>query len=126
MKSQHGNTHICAECRQLFSLRDLPECRCTYPGVLADKCFDCQHYLSMMSYVERRKPALEQLSEHRLDEIIAAPNFYTRNLTRQSPDEAQSSSKKLFNFWVATQLSEGQSVQLRLFDDDVNENKANP
>lgn len=73
-----------------------------------------------MSYVERRKPALEQLSEHQLDEMIAAPDFYTRNLTRQSPDEAQSSSKDLFNFWVATQMNEGQSVQLGLFD-DVNE-----
>jgi len=125
MKSQNGNTHICSECRQSFSLRDLPECRCTYPGGFADKCFDCQHYRAMISYVERRKLALEELNEHQLDEIMASPNFYTRNLTRQSLDEPQSSSKELFNFWVAAQLDEGQSVQLGLFDKDANENKAN-
>ncbi len=76
----------------------------------------------MMSYVERRKPALEKLDEYQLDKIMAEPNFYTRNLERQSPDEAQSSSKESFNFWIAAQIDKGQSIQLGLFDHDEIEN----
>ena len=120
MKQKNGNTHICQECRQKFSLKDLPECRCTYPGALPDKCFDCKHYQTMMRYVERRKLALEELNERQLDEMIASPNFYDRNLDRRSPEEEHSPSEETFDFWVLANLIGEQAVQLSLFSDDDN------
>ena len=117
MTPKNGNTHVCKECCQKFSLKDLPECRCTYPGSLPDKCFDCKHYQLMMRYVERRKPALAKLDERQLDEIMASPDFYARNLNRRSPDEESTVSEETFEFWALANLKEGEVVQLRLFGD---------
>jgi transposase-like protein len=74
MQAKQGKTHRCSECQRDFSLEELAECRCTYPGGLL-KCIDCKHYQDMMRYVERRKAGLERLSEEQLDAIMSARNF---------------------------------------------------
>jgi hypothetical protein len=71
----------------------------------------------MMRYVERRKPALAKLDERQLDEIMASPDFYARNLNRRSPDEESTVSEETFEFWALANLKEGEVVQLRLFGD---------
>lgn len=115
-----GKSLCCRQCRQDFSLEELRECRCTYPGMLPDKCFDCQHYRAMIAYVERRKPELDELDEQQLDQIMASANFYQRDLTKRSPDSKQQSFDVSFNLKTLFELNEGEIIQLGLFNDEEN------
>ena len=85
MQSKQGKTHRCSECQRDFSLEELAECRCTYPGGLL-KCIDCKHYQDMMRYVERRKAGLERLNEEQLDAIMSAREFWQRDMERRLPE----------------------------------------
>jgi hypothetical protein len=85
MKAKQGKRFHCSECHQDFSMEELAECRCTYPGALL-KCIDCKHYKDMMLYVQRRKPQLENLGEDQLDAIISASDFWQRDMERRSSE----------------------------------------
>ncbi|OKH21488.1 hypothetical protein FACHB389_31680 [Nostoc calcicola FACHB-389] len=73
MRRQNGNTHICQQCRQNFSLELVDGCRCWSPGKLA-KCHDCSRFQAMLPLLKEVSDSLRNLSRQELENLLSS--FY--------------------------------------------------
>ena len=120
LQSKQGKTHQCSACRQNFSLEDLPECRCFYPGRFP-KCTDCPHYQRMMAYVSRRKPQLEPCTEGQLDEMLSSPQLYTRSAVRPLSKTESFQAQSHYSSQLSDTNQTGLPLQLTLFLETIDE-----
>jgi hypothetical protein len=112
MSRKGRKTHVCQECRHTFSLDDVPGCHCTFPGLLL-KCATCKHYLDLVRYVNRRLPALQELSDEEIEKRFDPKKYAQRDMTRRAKLEPLAPLEPTFPEDVAQSW-----VQLSFLEED--------